>query len=119
MSTAATPSTISFNHAHDLPRVEEQIVPGLRVRLAEIVGRENILTQRAELAVYECDGFTIDKNIPDVVVFPNSTAHVVEIVKACNQFKVPFVARGAGTSLAGGCVPVGGGVMIGMMCSRK
>jgi glycolate oxidase len=62
--------------------------------------------------VYECDGFTIEKNSPDVVVFPRNTEDVANIVKVCNDAGVPFLPRGAGTSLAGGCLPVGGGVMI-------
>src|SRR5215471_14397451 len=81
-------------------------------RLRAIVGPENILTSPSELLVYECDGFTIEKNKPDVVVFPTSTEQVVQIVKVCNELNVPFLPRGAGTSLAGGCLPVGGGVMI-------
>ena len=88
-------------------------------RMKTIVGAGNCLTSRADLAVYECDGFTIDKNKPDVVVFPMSAEDVVAIVKACNELDVPFVARGAGTSLAGGCVPVGGGVMIGLSRMKK
>ncbi len=81
-------------------------------RMTAIVGAENVLTATADLATYECDGFTIAKMKPDVVVFPRSTQHIVDIVKVCNELDVPFIARGAGTSLAGGCVPVGGGVMI-------
>jgi glycolate oxidase len=85
----------------------------LIARMKAIVGPDNVLTAGAELAVYECDGFTIEKSKPDVVVFPTTTDHVVSIVKACNELGVPFLARGAGTSLAGGTVAVGGGVMIG------
>jgi glycolate oxidase len=81
-------------------------------RLQQIAGRENVLTAPSDLLVYECDGFTIEKNKPDVVVFPTTTEQVVGIVKACVEFDVPFLPRGAGTSLAGGCLPVGGGVMI-------
>ncbi len=81
-------------------------------RLQSIVGRDGVLNAPSDLLVYECDGFTIEKNKPDLVVFPTSTEHVVAIVKACKEFDVPFVPRGAGTSLAGGCLPVGGGVMI-------
>src|SRR6516162_9759091 len=80
--------------------------------LQQIVGRESVLTQPSDLLVYECDGFTIEKNKPDIVVFPQNTEQVVGIVKACNEFNVPFLPRGAGTSLSGGCLPVGGGVMI-------
>lgn len=81
-------------------------------RLGAVVGPANLLTSPSDLLVYECDGFTIEKNKPDVVVFPTSTEQIVAIVKACNELGVPFLARGAGTSLAGGCLPVGGGVMI-------
>lgn len=88
-------------------------------RLAGIVGPDNILTSASELVVYECDGYTIEKNRPDVVVFPASTQQVVDIVKACNEARVPFLPRGAGTSLAGGCLPVGGGVMIALTRMKR
>jgi glycolate dehydrogenase FAD-linked subunit len=88
-------------------------------RLRAIVGPDSLLTERPDLLVYECDGFTIEKNQPDVVVFPTCTDQIVRIVKVCNEENVPFLARGAGTSLAGGCVPVGGGVMIGLARMKK
>ncbi len=81
-------------------------------RLQAALGVENVLAHRSDLVVYECDGFIIEKNQPDLVVFPLSTEDVSRIVKICNEEDVPFVPRGAGTSLAGGCLPVGGGVMI-------
>src|SRR4029077_14951776 len=81
-------------------------------RLGDIVGSDGLLTSPSDLLVYECDGYTIEKNKPDVVVFHNTTEEVVQIVKLCNEVNVPFLARGAGTSLAGGCLPVGGGVML-------
>lgn len=84
----------------------------LTERLRTAVGNENVLSADADLMVYECDGFTIEKNSPDVVVFPETTSQVATVVKACNEFGVPFLPRGAGTSLAGGCLPIGGGVMI-------
>jgi len=77
-----------------------------------LVGNDHVLARHAELMVYECDGFVIEKNCPDVAVFPDSVEQVAEIVKLCNRHDVPFLPRGAGTSLAGGCLPVGGGVMI-------
>jgi len=114
-----TDAPATFGHAHDLPPVAADKVPRLIERMRAIVGKDGVLTSRAEMAVYECDGFTVEKNPPNVVVFPDSTAQVVEIVKACVEFDVPFMARGAGTSLAGGCVPVGGGVMIGTSRLKK
>jgi glycolate oxidase len=77
-----------------------------------LLGTEGVLSTYSDLVVYECDGFVIEKNCPDVVVFPRTTQQVAAIVRLCNQYDVPFLPRGAGTSLAGGCLPVGGGVMI-------
>jgi glycolate oxidase len=114
MTTAA-----HFGHAHDLPRIDAGRVPTVVDRMKAIVGPDGVLTQKADLAVYECDGFTVEKSKPDVVVFATSTDQVVRIVQACNELNVPFMARGAGTSLAGGCVPVGGGVMIGLSRMKK
>ncbi|HWB08409.1 MAG TPA: FAD-linked oxidase C-terminal domain-containing protein [Pirellulales bacterium] len=81
-------------------------------RLRQIVGTDGVLSTHGELLVYECDGFVIEKNSPDIAVFPRTTDQVRQIVRLCNQQGVPFLPRGAGTSLAGGCLPVGGGVMI-------
>jgi glycolate oxidase len=81
-------------------------------QLRRLVGDDSVLAAHSDLVVYECDGFVIEKNCPDVVVFPRTTADVAAIVRLCNEHDVPFLPRGAGTSLAGGCLPVGGGVMI-------
>jgi glycolate oxidase len=91
----------------------------LAERMRGIVGVANVLSTPSDLLVYECDGFTIEKNKPDVVVFPNSTEQIVAVVKACRELNVPFVPRGAGTSLAGGCLPVGGGVMIALTHMKR
>jgi glycolate oxidase len=88
-------------------------------RLRSIVAPTGLVCSPSELLVYECDGFTIEKSKPDVVVFPTSTDQIVQIVRACNAEKVPFVPRGAGTSLAGGCLPVGGGVVISLSRMKR
>jgi glycolate oxidase len=80
--------------------------------LRRLVGPNRVLDAHSDLAVYECDAFVIEKHCPSVAVFPETTAEVAAIVKLCNARGVPFVPRGAGTSLAGGGLPVGGGVMI-------
>lgn len=115
-SLASAPGAVCYTNSMNLTLpapVADRDTETLIARMTAIVGPHNVLTATADLAVYECDGFTIAKSKPDVVVFPTSTAEIVEIVRACNALDVPFIARGAGTSLAGGCVPVGGGVMIG------
>jgi glycolate oxidase len=88
-------------------------------RMRSLVGPAGVIHSPAELLVYECDGYTIEKNTPDVVVFPTSTEQVVAIVRACSELDVPFLPRGAGTSLAGGCLPVGGGVVISLARMKR
>lgn len=80
--------------------------------LIERFGETRVLHAASETLVYECDGYVVEKSAPDCVVFPESKDDVVAIVKLCNQHGVPFVPRGAGTSLAGGTLAAGGGVMI-------
>jgi glycolate oxidase len=80
--------------------------------LSAVLGSENVLHGSEETLVYECDGYLVEKSVPDVVVFPNSTEAVVEVVKLCRRHNIPFVPRGAGTSLAGGTLTIGGGIMI-------
>ena len=80
--------------------------------LRAALGRENVLSAPSELAVYDCDAFTIERQRPEAVVFPRSTEQVAEVVKLCQRHGVADRARGAGTSLAGGCLPLGGGVVV-------
>src|SRR5207253_8593082 len=61
----------------------------------------------------------IEKSSPDIVVFPTTTEQVVAIVKACQDAGVPFLPRGSGTSLAGGCLAVGGGVVIALTRMKR
>lgn len=87
--------------------------------LSSRLGRDNVLSAPSDLAVYDCDGFTIEKCRPDLVVFPQSTAQVAEVVKLCNRYHSSVIARGAGTSLAGGCLPVGGGVVVALTRMKR
>lgn len=95
------------------------IAQKLLARLRSIVGDEGVLHDPEELLVYECDGYVVEKKCPDVVVFPTSSEQVVAVVKLCNELDVSFVPRGAGTSLAGGCLPVGGGVMVALTKMKR
>lgn len=81
-------------------------------RLQQLYSPADLIVSQDELLVYECDGYVVEKRIPDVVVFPTTSGQIVATVKLCGEFELPFVPRGAGTSLAGGTLPVGGGVMI-------
>ncbi|TLS36210.1 FAD-linked oxidase C-terminal domain-containing protein [Pseudalkalibacillus caeni] len=82
------------------------------VSLANIVGETAILYKKEDLVSYDCDGFTIHKSMPKAVVFPKSTEEVAAAVKYCAENKIPFLARGAGTGLSGGAIPLNGEVII-------
>jgi len=80
--------------------------------LREIVGPDGVLAARPDLLVFECDCYQIEKNSPDVAVFPRNTDEVARVVRAAGRHGVPIVPRGAGTSLSGGTLAVGGGLML-------
>jgi len=80
--------------------------------LRRICGPKAVLAGRDETLVYECDAFTFQKQHPEVVVLPATTEEVSHVVRLCNERGVPFLGRGAGTGLAGGSLPVMGGVII-------
>jgi glycolate oxidase len=80
--------------------------------LRSIVGADGVIDSKAELLVYECDAFVLEKHAAQVAVLPRNAAEIARIVKLCNEHGVPFMPRGAGTSLAGGGAPIGGGVIL-------
>ena len=82
--------------------------------LERIVGPNGVVHEEDELRVYETDGLTIFKAMPEVVVLPSTAEQVAELVKVCEREKIPYVARGAGTGLSGGALPLDGGIMVGM-----
>ncbi len=87
----------------------------LRRELTGIVGPGGVLSEPDELLVYESDGLTLFRALADFVVFPTTADHVSAIVRLANREKLPFVARGAGTGLSGGCLPAEGGIVLSMM----
>ncbi len=79
--------------------------------LRSLVG-QGLITSRDELRTYECDGLTNFRVVPLAVVLPSNAAQVQAIVRLCAQEHVAFVARGSGTGLSGGALPVEGGIVI-------
>jgi len=77
-----------------------------------ILGKKNVVQTHADLVAYECDGLTSYKQQPALVVLPRSTQEVSEILKVCDRYSIPFVARGAGTGLSGGALPIENCVLI-------
>ncbi|MFM6003790.1 MAG: FAD-binding oxidoreductase, partial [Sphaerospermopsis kisseleviana] len=77
-----------------------------------VLGEKGVVQRKEELLTYECDGLTSYRQQPAVAVLPRTTEQVAEIVKICNQYSVPFIARGSGTGLSGGALPVEDSVLI-------
>ena len=73
---------------------------------------ENVITDRVQCRAYECDGLTGYRVVPELVLLPLDAAQVAAAVRVCAEHRVPFVARGAGTGLSGGALPVADGVVI-------
>lgn len=88
-------------------------------KFKKIVGKDNVLADKSELLVYECDGLTFHKAAPEAIVFVHSAQQVAEIVKVAHNEGIPFLARGAGTGLSGGCMPVEGGIIIEMSRMKR
>lgn len=76
------------------------------------LGKKKVIRRREELLVYECDGLTSYRQRPAVVVLPHTTEEVAAAVQICDRYSVPFVARGAGTGLSGGALPIEDCVLI-------
>jgi glycolate oxidase len=77
-----------------------------------VLGKKGVVQRREELLVYECDGLTSYRQRPAVVVLPRTTEQVAAVVKICDRHNVAFIARGAGTGLSGGALPVENCVLI-------
>jgi len=80
--------------------------------LRAIVGDRGLISSPEELHTYECDGLTNFRVMPRAVLLPNSTEQVQAIVRICHRERIPFVARGSGTGLSGGALPVENGIVI-------
>ncbi len=84
-----------------------------------IVGKTAVVWAPEELVVFECDGLTSYRERPEVVVLPQTTEQLAEVIKICNREEIAFVARGSGTGLSGGALPVENCVLIVTARMRK
>lgn len=87
---------------------------GLLTSLADVFPGDRLLTQSAQLIPYGSDALTAYHTRPLAVVIPEQQDEVVETVRLCHHYQVPFLARGSGTSLSGGSLPIEGGIVIAM-----
>lgn len=86
--------------------------PQLISRLENILSADSVLHQTEDLHPYECDGLSAYRNLPLAVVLPNKIEQVQAILKLCYELNVPVVARGAGTGLSGGALPLSDGILL-------
>jgi glycolate oxidase len=76
------------------------------------LGAEGVVKEPEQLRTYECDGLTGYRVVPGLVALPRSTEGVQAVVRLCARDGIPFVARGAGTGLSGGALPVAEGIVV-------
>jgi glycolate oxidase len=88
-------------------------------QLEEIVGGDRIVTHPHALATYASDGLLQYRKVPDIAVLPDTAAEVQAVIKLCHENGVPWVARGSGTGLSGGALPIEDGVLIVLSRMRK
>ena len=86
----------------------------LVAELERAIGADAVISEPAQVRTYECDGLTGHRATPQAVVLPRTTADVQAAVRVCHDRGIPFVARGAGTGLSGGAVPIAEGIVIGL-----
>jgi glycolate oxidase len=95
-------------------------IPGdVVARMAALVGARNCISSPSGLRTYECDGLTSFRVTPGLVVLPASTEEVAAVVKLAAENGLPVVARGAGTGLSGGALPVPGCVVVALTRMKR
>jgi glycolate oxidase len=84
----------------------------LAARLRALVGDDGVIDHPDALGVYECDGYTLERAAPEIVVLPRTPEQVPSVVRLLWNEGIAFVPRGAGTGLSGGTLPLAAPVMI-------
>ncbi len=86
--------------------------PPLVSELRAVLGPDAVLVSAEACAPFECDALNTERHRPDIVALPRSAEQVMDVLRACRRHATPVVARGAGTGLSGGALPVAGGVLL-------
>ena len=82
--------------------------------LMKFVPSESIISEKKELSVYESDGLTAYRQVPMIVVLPETVEQISQVLSYCYNNNVKIVPRGAGTSLSGGALPLADGITLGL-----
>lgn len=101
--------TISVEHNH-----REHLLKSLVAMLGQQIPTAAIITEIEQLRAFECDAFTTMRQLPLLTVLPETIEQVQHVMRCCYQLDIPVVARGAGTGLTAGSMPVENGVLLGM-----
>jgi glycolate oxidase len=105
----AADSTVDFTDLQDrVARAMQALLPA-----------HCVLYKLEDTTPYECDGLSMFRQKPMVVVLPETEAQVIAVLQCCHAMNVPVVARGAGTGLSGGAMPHGQGVLLGLAKFNK
>jgi glycolate oxidase len=100
-----------------MPKPDEAVLARrgeIVARLREIVPGEGVIAAQDEMRVYESDGLSAYRQMPMIVVLPETTEQVAEILRYCHEGGIKVVPRGAGTSLSGGALPLADAVLLGL-----
>ncbi len=101
----------------DMPKSDQETLrrrSEIARALSAIVPGEGVITDPDALRIYDSDGLTAYRQSPMLVVLPSTTQQVSQILRYCALNKIKIVARGAGTSLSGGALPLEDGIILGM-----
>jgi glycolate dehydrogenase FAD-linked subunit len=88
-------------------------------RLRGICGDEHVLVHHDDLYTYASDGLTHFHVVPPMVVLPGSSKEVEQVLRSCHELQVPWVARGSGSGLSGGALPIEDGLLIALSRMRR
>src|ERR687883_1813287 len=99
-------------------RATGRVTEEVRREIGGLVSEGGLISEPAQLRTYECDGLTGFRVVPALVVLPATTEETAAVVRVCAREGIPFVARGAGTGLSGGALPVADGIVIGLQRMR-
>ena len=103
-----------------MPAAEPAILQqreALLAELAEFLPRGRLIADKPSLQAYDCDALTAYRQLPMLVVLPDTTTEVARILEICHRRNIKVVARGAGTSVSGGALPLEDCVLMATACA--
>lgn len=103
-----------MSHSVETPELSESARAEIRDALLAALPAGCVLSEEEELRPYECDGLPAYRVRPALVVLPENIEQVQKVLELCRQREIPIVARGAGTGLSGGALPLANGVLLGL-----